>query len=121
MDLLNNIGAVLTMGMGCLGLFFPNKASALTGLEAVTNAGKAEFRGTLGVTFILLGLIPIITQSPDAFLTVGVCWLGAAIGRILSIFVDRGSEAKNWGAVAIEVIFAALILVGKPIQVLMSV
>jgi hypothetical protein len=121
MDLVNNIGAVMTIAMGCLGLFFPDKASALTGLTAVTKAGRAEFRGTLGVTFILLGLVPIATQSPYAFLSVGACWLGAAIGRIISIMVDKGSDAKNWGGVVFELIFAALILVGEPMQVLASV
>jgi Domain of unknown function (DUF4345) len=120
MDLLNIIGAVITIAMGCLGLFFPDKASALTGLTAVTKAGQAEFRGTLGVTFILLGLIPLVTQSPHAFLTVGVAWLGAAIGRMISIIVDNGSETKNWGGVVFELLIATLILIGKPIGVLAS-
>jgi Domain of unknown function (DUF4345) len=120
-DLINNIGAVMTIGMGCLGLFFPNKASALTGLNAVSAAGKAEFRGTLGVTFIFLGLVPILTQNPYTFLTLGVCWLGAAIGRIISIIVDKGNDAKNWGGVVLELIFAILVLFGQPVQTLAQI
>ncbi|OYU52742.1 MAG: hypothetical protein CFE27_05145 [Alphaproteobacteria bacterium PA1] len=112
MDLLNNLGAIITVLMGCLGLFLPQKASQLTGLTAVTPAGRAEFRGTLGVTFILLGLVPVVTQNDIAFLTVGLCWLGAAIGRVISIYLDQGNEAKNWIAVGFECAIAALLLVG---------
>ena len=54
MDWLNSAGAAVTILMGCLGLFFPEKASALTGLVASTPAARAEFRGTLGVTFMFL-------------------------------------------------------------------
>ena len=112
MNLLNTVGAALTIGMGCLGLFFPARASALTGLTPVTAAGRSEFRGTLGVMFIFLGLVPLITKSDVAFLTVGVCWLGAAIGRIISIFLDQGNDPKNWIAVLFELVIAALLLVG---------
>ena len=115
MDLLNNIGAIITMLMGCLGLFFPEKASRLTGLSPITPAGRAEFRGTLGVTFIFLGLVPVATQNDVAFLTVGFCWLGAAIGRIISIFLDQGNEARNWIAVGFECAIATLLLVGLSI------
>jgi hypothetical protein len=115
MDLLNNIGAIITMWMGCLGLFFPQKASELTGLTPTTPAGRAEFRGTLGVTFIFLGLVPVVTQNEIAFLTVGLCWLGAAIGRLISICLDKGNEAKNWIAVGFECGIATLLLVGLSI------
>jgi hypothetical protein len=120
MEIANTIGAVVTILMGCLGLFFPAKAMALTGLAAATAPARAEFRGTLGVTFIFLGLVPLMTQNPYAFLTVGVCWLGAAIGRVISIFVDDGNEPKNWAAVGIEGFFAALLLVGQPYSVLFA-
>lgn len=112
MDLLTSLAAIITILMGCLGLFFPKKAAALTGLSPLTPAGRAEFRGTLGVTFIFLGLVPLVTQDDMAFLTVGLCWLGAAIGRVISIFMDQGNEAKNWIAVGFECLIAALLLVG---------
>lgn len=104
--------------MGCLGLFFPEKASALTGLVASTPAARAEFRGTLGVTFIALGAVPLVSNSSYAFLTAGACWLGAAIGRIISIVADSGSDAKNWGAVAFELAVACLMLSGEPVRLL---
>ena len=62
MDLINMIGASATILMGCLGLFFPNRASAFTGLTASTVEARAEFRGTLGITFILLGFAYSVFQ-----------------------------------------------------------
>lgn len=118
MDWFNSTGAAVTVLMGCLGLFFPEKASALTGLTASTPAARAEFRGTLGVTFIFLGVVPLVSQSPCALLTTGACWLGAAIGRIISIFADSGNDTKNWVAVAFELAVACLMLSGEPIRLL---
>lgn len=118
MEWLNGIGAGITIFMGCLGLFFPDKASALTGLVATTPAARAEFRGTLGVTFVFLGAVPLIFQSPHAFLTAGVCWLGAAVGRVISIFADDGNDRKNWAAVAFEGVVASLMLAGEPVSLL---
>lgn len=120
MDWLNFAGAAITMAMGCLGLFAPHRASALTGLVASTPAARAEFRGTLGVTFLFLGAVPLFTQSPHAFLTAGACWLGAAIGRVISIFADDGNEAKNWGATLFEVVCAGLLLAGRPLGALLA-
>jgi hypothetical protein len=118
MEWLNIAGAAITILMGCLGLFVPDKASALTGLIASTPAARAEFRGTLGVTFMFLGAVPLVSESPYAFLTAGACWLGAAIGRIISIVADSGNEAKNWGAVAFELAVAFLMLSGEPVRLL---
>ena len=92
MEWINNIGAVATMAMGCLGLFFPAKASTLTGLIAETAPARGEFRGTFGGAFLFLGLVPLFTQNSYAFLIVGLCWLGAALGRMASIFIDGAAK-----------------------------
>jgi hypothetical protein len=116
MDWWNDAGAVVTMAMGCLGLFLPARAAALTGLQATSVEARAEFRGTLGVTFLFLGAMPLISQAPLVFLTVGLAWLGAGLGRIVSIVIDGGNTGKNWGAVAFEGIIAALLIAGAPLQ-----
>jgi len=118
-DWLNNVGALATVVMGCLGLFFPARASGLTCLAAQTASGRAEFRGTFGGAFLFLGLVPLLTQNQYAFLTVGLCWLGAALGRIASILIDNGNEPKNWAAVLFEAAFSTLLLIGTPIGILL--
>ena len=118
MDWWNNAGAVVTVAMGCLGLFLPARAAALTGLSPTSVEARAEFRGTLGVTFLFLGAMPLITQEALVFLTVGFAWLGAGLGRVVSIAVDGGNTGKNWGAVAFEGVIAALLIAGAPLAAL---
>jgi hypothetical protein len=118
MDWWNYAGAVVTVAMGCLGLFLPARAAALTGLAPTNVEARAEFRGTLGVTFLFLGAMPLITQTPLVFLTVGLAWLGAGLGRVVSIIADGGNTGKNWGAVTFEGVIATLLIAGAPLAAL---
>ena len=120
MEILNIAGAGMTMVMGCLGLFFPRRAAAFTGLEAVTVPGRSEFRSTFGGLFLLAGLVPLLTLQPAAFLTLGLGWAGAALGRVVSILADKASDPKNWIAVLFEATFGSLLLVGSPIALLLA-
>lgn len=120
MEILNIAEAGMTMVMGCLGLFFPQRAAEFTGLKAVTAPGRSEFRSTFGGLFLLAGLVPLITLEPAAFLTIGLGWAGAASGRIVSILADNANDPKNWIAVLFEASFAALLLAGSPIALLLA-
>jgi hypothetical protein len=119
MEVLNIIGALVTVGMGCLGLFLPNRAASLVGLSAMTPAGISEFRSTFGGLFILLGLAPLLTMNPASYLVAGLAWGGAALGRIVSIIIDGTSVPKNWFAVIFEAALGILILAGAPFSFLL--
>jgi hypothetical protein len=110
----NLAGAGMTLVMGCLGLFFPRRASQLTGLEARTPPGFSEFRATFGGALVLPALLILVIQTPIAFAFAGLWWAGAALGRVVSIILDRSSTPQNWTAVAFELLFAATLLVGAP-------
>jgi hypothetical protein len=115
-QIINIIGAIATIGMGCLGLFTPHAASRFTGLNASNKTAFAEFRATFGGMFVVMGLIPLLTNEPLAYLMAGLVWLGAAAGRIISIIFDRGfDEPKNFGGVAFEAAFGILLLAGSPL------
>ena len=120
MEILNIAGAIITVLMGCLGLFFPQRAAAFTGLTAVTVPGRSEFRSTFGGLFLLAGSIPLLTMLPATFLVVGLSWAGAATGRIVSIFADDANVAKNWVAVFFEATIATLLLIGGPFALLLQ-
>ena len=120
MEILNIAGAIITMLMGCLGLFFPQRAAAFTGLTAVTAPGRSELRSTFGGLFVMAGSIPLLTTLPATFLVVGLSWAGAATGRIVSIFADNANVPKNWIAVLFEAAIAALLLVGAPFALLLQ-
>lgn len=120
MEILNIIGAIMTVVMGGLGLLFPSRAASLVGVEAVTTPGRSEFRATYGGMFVAMGVLPLITLSPLFFAFAGLCWAGAAAGRVVSIFVDDANSPANWGAVAFEAAFATSLLLGAPIATLLE-
>ncbi len=114
-EIINSIGAVATIGMGCLGLFAPNMASRMTGLTAINRTAFAEFRATFGGMFIAMGLIPLLTSEPLAYFMAGMLWIAAACGRLVSVVFDRGyQEMKNIGGIAFEASFGLLMLAGSP-------
>lgn len=114
LSLINQIGAVGTVLMGCFGLFAPRAAADLVGLEPKTAPGRSEFRATYGGLWLPLGLAPLLTGTDLAYQIAGLCWLGAAMGRVASILVDRLGTPQNWGGVAFETLFAAALLMGAP-------
>lgn len=113
-DWLNLVGAIGTVGMGLLGLLAPTRASAFVGLKPLTPAGRSEFRATYGGLWIALGLVPLLSGEPLAYLMAGLCWALTAAGRLVSILLDRASDPRNWGATVFEGVFAALLLAGAP-------
>jgi hypothetical protein len=113
-DLLNLGGAVGTLLMGLLGLLLPKSAARFVGLQPLTPAGRSEFRATYGGLWSPLALMPLLTQDPIVFAVSGLCWAGAAVGRIVSILLDDALDAQNLKAVGFELVLAALLLVGDP-------
>ncbi|MEO0881685.1 MAG: DUF4345 family protein [Pseudomonadota bacterium] len=120
-EILNTIGAWATLGMGLFGLFLPNRAADFVGLKPVSNAGRSEFRATYGGLWLPLGAVPLLSGAPLAFAIAGLCWLGAAVGRVLSIILDKAFDAKNVGGVVFETAFAMLLLLGAPGTVFMTI
>ncbi len=119
-EILNMIGAVGTIVMGCIGLFLPSRAALIVGLTPKTNAGRSEFRASYGGLFVALGLVPLLSMEPIAFSVAGAAWLFTGIGRVVSIVVDQVSDRANWGGVGFELLFAALLLAGAPGQALLG-
>lgn len=112
--IINTIGCVITIGFGLMGLLFPEKASELTGLQATAPRGIAEFRGTFGGAFLLMGLIPLLTKQPSVYLLSGLIWWGAVAGRIISLFADNGfSDSQNFGGLAFEFLFGFMLAFGN--------
>lgn len=113
-ETVNLIGALITMAMGGLGLLTPNLAAKLVRLGPTNPEGFAEFRATYGGLFVALGLAPLIWPEPGLFLVAGLAWLGAAVGRIVSMAADGAHFKFNSLSVLFECACAGLLLVGNP-------
>ena len=112
--ILINLAALITMGLGCLGLFAPDRALKLVGLRLDPDIphSVAEVRATYGGLFVGLGAAVLWLQSEAGFLLLMTGWFGAALGRLTSVAVDKTGTGQNFGAVAFEAGFGALILIG---------
>ena len=111
-EILNVAGAVVTVVMGCLGLFAPARARAFTQLEAPTPSAFGEFRATFGGLFVGLGVTTLALGSDDAYLVLGIGWAATAAGRILSILLDpNGRHPRNVQSLGLEGVIAVLLLV----------
>ena len=109
-DLLAQLGALITLALGILGVVAPAKASEWVEISARTHPGPAEFRAIYGGLFVALGLVPLVTGADAAYLTTGLAWVSAASGRVVSIFLDRSLDPRNWLAVGFEGGLGALCL-----------
>jgi hypothetical protein len=108
---LHNLGALITFGLGLMAIIRPSSAAALTGLTPTDPLGMSETRATFGGFFLALGALALLSQHPWTFIVVGTGWGGAAVGRLISVFVDKSRSPKNLGAVAFEAGVATLLLI----------
>ncbi len=109
----NILGAILTTILGGMGLFAPHAAAKFTGLEASNPTGFSEFRATYGGVFFALGIGLLLVRQPILYQVIGIAWIAAAVGRIISIFLDNARERRNFQAVVFEASIGALLLAGN--------
>lgn len=107
---LANAGALITTGLGGLGLFLPDRAAAFTSMSPVGENGRSEIRATYGGLFAAMGLACLASQWYPIYLTVGIAWFGAGVGRVWSVIVDRNFDRKNLGGIVMEFGIALLFL-----------
>lgn len=89
-DILNILVALMTIVFGAFGFLAPRfTASALDLQVGSTNMGLSEMRASVGGLFVAIGVFAIWTGIPMAYVMIGVAYAGAALGRLISIFLDK--------------------------------
>ena len=106
----NLVGGVITCGLGVMGLLRPSWAAELTSIRAEGKTGLSEIRATYGGFFLALGAYSLLVQTDVAFSMLGFAWMGAACARLVSMGVDKSTEAKNLGGVLFEGVIGSLLL-----------
>ena len=106
------VGALACLALGLLGLLAPMQAARLVGLTPVGPLGVSELRATYGGLFIGMGLACLALDSPLAYGTAGAAWLGAAVGRGVSMAIDRNPSRANAGGVLLEAVIGSLLATG---------
>ncbi len=110
MNALGYLGAALSVLAGCLGLVWPQRVSAVIGLQLPGRLGVSEFRATYGGLFIGAGLATLLLGSRDAALVLGAAWGGAFVARAISVVIDGSRSKENAAGLVVEAVVAALLL-----------
>ena len=104
------LGCLITMALGALGAFAPQKAAMFVSVEPKGRTGVSELRATYGGLFLGMGLTGL--QNEAAFAVAAACWCGAAVLRAFSVFLDQSFSTKNLRAIGVEGAIGALFAVG---------
>lgn len=107
---LGNLGALITLGLGVMGLFMPGMAARFTSITPVGNMGVSEIRGTYGGLFLAMAGVVLLAQDRLLFALLGTAWIGAAAGRLFSYWWDRNHQLKNVGGILFELAIGYLCL-----------
>ena len=96
MDILNIIFALLSIGLGCFGWLAPRYTLGALDLSmGQTTMGMSEVRASVGCLFVGMGIGALLLGSSEAYVMLGFCWCGAALGRLTSVVLD-GASPKKW-------------------------
>lgn len=105
--MLQNIGAIISLVLGLIAIFWPSKTEEFTSIKGVGKEGNSEVRATYGGFFFGIALFALLTQNPTVFLVLGIGWVSAALIRLLTLCFGFYT-AKNLGGVFFEGIIGLL-------------
>ncbi len=112
MDMINILFALLSIALGCFGWLAPRYTMGALDLSAGgTTMGMSEIRASAGALFVGMGAGALLLGTPEAYLMLGACWCGAAMGRLTSLILD-GAFQKKWVYFGVEAVvgLAAVLL-----------
>ena len=113
-DALNILACVLTIGFGAFGFLTPRYTASALDLEpGETTMGLSELRASVGGLFVVTGAVAIWLADPMAYVMLGVCYVGAALGRFVSLVLDKPPFAKAFIFGAIEAVLAAWLILAN--------
>ncbi len=109
-ELLKIISSLATIATGVFALAAPLKVRNFTGLELPGGRGITEVRAVLGGFFIALGAAPLIFNSNDMYLMLGIAYLGVGLVRAVSMFVDKSLVQSNFISLAVEILLGIILI-----------
>lgn len=105
------IAGIGTIGTGLLAVFKPTSVYGFTGLKAEGGRGITEIRSILGGLFIALGATVLLFRTNDTFTMLGIAYLGIALVRVISMFVDQSVERSNIISLVVEIVFGVILVI----------
>jgi hypothetical protein len=102
--------AAVTVLFGVFCLLFARTTLSILRLQTRPESPEAlsESRATMAGFYLGLGASALLLAQPLVYLALGAGWGFTAFGRLVSMIVDRGFTAFNFGSLALEIVLAAL-------------
>ena len=110
-QILQIIAAVGTILTGLYSLLKPAAVTGFTGLRPEGARGITEIRAILGGLFIALGAVPLVLNSPIAYLMLGIAYLAIGLVRAISMFMDKSVVSSNLISLAVEIVFGIILVI----------
>jgi hypothetical protein len=107
LKLIIGIATILT---GVVSLFWPSSVQGFIGLTANGGRGITEIRTVLGALFIGLGGAALYFNTWKTYKMLGIMYLGMAIVRAFSMFVDDSMVSSNVISLIAELIFGMILV-----------
>lgn len=111
LSVLKIIVSIATIGTGLLALFSPKSTYGFTGLKAEGGRGITEIRSILGGLFIALGGAALYFRQSETYSMLGIAYLGIALVRVVSMFVDHSVERSNIISLVTEIVFGVILII----------
>lgn len=102
--------AAFVVLIGLMMFLAPRFSLRLLGFEtqATGTAPYSEMRSSLGGLYVGLGISAILVAQPFIYFALGCAFAVAAFGRLLSILLDRGANARNCILLVVQALLAIL-------------
>ena len=108
--LTSQIGCVITLIFGVWAFVKPANFARIVSLTPYKKEGITEMRATYGGWIIGLAIFGLINQTETVFFCIAFAWFGAAIGRFISVVIDRSSFSKGLSLITIELLTGVLLI-----------
>ena len=113
-DTLNLIATLLTIGFGLFGFLAPRYTAAALDLAPTSSTmGLSEMRASVGGLFVVAGLGALWLDHPLGYGMIGFAFVGAALGRALSVVMDKPPLRKVLIFGGIEAALAVWFIAGN--------
>ncbi|MEM6309880.1 MAG: DUF4345 family protein [Pseudomonadota bacterium] len=113
-DVLNLGACLLTIAFGAFGFLAPRyTAQALDLAPTDSTMGLSELRASVGGLFVVAAIAAIWLDAPLAFVMLGFCYLGAAMGRFVSLGLDQPPFTRALVFGLIEAVLAGWLILAN--------
>ena len=111
---LNILACILTIIFGLFGFLAPRYTASVLDLAPTSSTmGLSEMRASVGGLFVVAGLAALWIDAPVAYAMVGFAFAGAALGRGVSLILDRPPRGKVLLFGGIEAALAAWLVLAN--------